>query len=271
MTNNKMNDASAKLTKKLLKQKKAILIHTMAKVGTTTLVKTLYSLNLKLPIIHTHTLNEENLQYSIQPQKDIFGQLPDHLQTSLCIQPVIYQKSINWKVITLIRDPIARNISAFFYNIDKQWFPNFYERYANQELPNQEIINKFLREFHHQVPLTWVEKEICSVFNINVYGFDFPKEKGYQIYHNDNIDLLVLKLENLEACYQQAFKEFLGIDIVQLEKANTSEDKKYKDIYKNLNKSLSLPPEYLDQMYISNHVRHFYTEAEIELFKQRWS
>lgn len=108
------------------------------------------------------------------------------------------------------------------------------------------------------------------MLDIDVFSSEFPKSKGYEIYETKHADLLLLKLENLNNCASDAFKTFLDIDGFTLAKSNIGDNKAYRNIYRRFLESIVLPDSYIDKMYTSKYVRHFYSEKEIEAFKARW-
>jgi hypothetical protein len=80
----------------------------------------------------------------------------------------------------------------------------------------------------------------------------------------------LIKLEKLNECANDAFKEFLDIDEFYLIRANISTEKIHYPLYKKVLDSIVLPDAYLDQMYVSKYARHFYSEREINEFKAKW-
>jgi hypothetical protein len=103
-----------------------------------------------------------------------------------------------------------------------------------------------------------------------VFSSDFPKSKGYKIYEGDKVDILLIRLENLNQCAREAFKDFLNIDNFTLINTNIGSEKDYAPIYKKFRDAIALPDSYIDEMYNSKYARHFYTEAEINKFRARW-
>jgi len=93
---------------------------------------------------------------------------------------------------------------------------------------------------------------------------------GYRIYRRNNVDLLLIRLENLNQCAAAAFKEFLDIDGFTLIDANVASEKVYAPLYKEMKGRIRLPESYLDAMYQSKYTRHFYSEEEIRRFRERW-
>ena len=175
----------------------------------------------------------------------------------------------NWKIVTLVRDPIAVNISGFFQIIDHS-LPNFEDRYRAGSVSIETATKVFLEKYDHEWPLTWFDIELNSALGIDVYSSHFPQSKGYKIYRTEQVELLVLRLENINECVYEAFNEFLGLEQFSLVKANVGSKKTYSTAYKKFKDSIALPESYINKMYSSKHARHFYSEAEIADFKARW-
>ena len=139
-----------------------------------------------------------------------------------------------WKVVTLIRDPIARNVSTLFEvaNLFYGYETDFSSK--SFDIMFSDFRNLFSRSYQnekygqrHDTPLTWLDDEIKEIFDIDVYATEFPKHRGYTIYHGANIDLLIIRLEDLNKCVQNAFQEFLGIEDFILINKNISNKKDY--------------------------------------------
>jgi hypothetical protein len=97
----------------------------MGKVGSKTITKSLKSLNLNMPIYHSHLLTQKRIHETEQKRKKFFGTpRQSYLQRSWL--NLFLRKQIDkgltdnkqWKIITLTREPIARNISTFFENLE---------------------------------------------------------------------------------------------------------------------------------------------------------
>lgn len=176
-----------------------------------------------------------------------------------------------WKVIALVRDPVARNVSSFFQHLQFN-FPTL--RSVDKRDPNklEELTQRFLFESEgtHKFPLTWFHREVRDVFGIDVFAEPFPHEQGYQIYEGEKADLLVIRLEDLDDCGAAALEAFLDLEDVELLTVNKASGKKYDGGYRTFKNSLRLPNGYLDRMYGSRMARHFYRPHEIEIFRSSW-
>lgn len=260
-----------------------IVVFQMGKVGSKTVEWTLKVALPSVPVYHAHILcassiqREELYRYGKRPGFWDKSLLPEasHLFTSYCLRERIDTQGLSetnkWKIVTLVREPVARNISGFFEGIAMR-IPDFNQKYAMGIISVQDLIEIFICEYEqHDVPLTWFDEELKPVFGVDVYEGEFPKSRGYEIYAGKYADVLLFRLENLNACAQAAFKQFLNLDKIALIPENISKDKEYFPAYNRFLASVVLPPTYLDRMYNSRYTTHFYTPQEIDCFRKRWS
>jgi hypothetical protein len=134
-----------------------------------------------------------------------------------------------------------------------------------------ELMRLFFEKTRHNTPLDFFDLELKSIFGFNVYAQPFPISKGYKVYKTAKADFLVMRLENLNKCAKEAFKEFLGIQSFTLIQTNVGIEKKSGVLYKKFKESIVLPKSYIDKMYNSKYMRHFYSKNEIKQFVSGWN
>jgi len=260
------------------KNRQTVIVYQMGKVGSKTVVKSLRSLK-SMTVYHVHDLTHNGTDRAENLYKDNFYKLrriDNHVLWSQYLRKQLdtgLKGKEKWKVVTLVRDPIAKNISSFFQNLGSFIGYEYKTKieYMKTEDIVKELIQLFLERFdNHEQPLMWFDSELKPVLNIDVYSSEFPKLKGYEIYEGEYADLLLLRLENLNECASDAFKNFLDIDEFALVESNIGNSKGYRNIYRKFLESIVLPDSYIDKMYTSKYVRHFYTQEEIEAFKAKW-
>ena len=260
-----------------------LLVYQMGKVGSTSIVNSLKTLHLGKTVFHVHGLSPELISYNDNIYRKKFNELrriDPHLIESIYLREILDEvvDSHYWKIISLVRDPVARNISTLFQN--RKLFYEFDKKV--DQMPDNLLVqyykNLFIESYEdqdygqrHQTPLIWLDNEIEGVFGIDVYASDFPKDKGYRIYKKENVEMLLIRLENLNTCAADAIREFLGIENFKLESGNISENKDYGDAYKKFLAAIDIPQSYLDEMYNSRYARHFYSSEEIASFRKMWA
>jgi len=92
-----------------------ILVYQMGKVGS-------FSIYMSLKEIrethHVHYLRKDIMERLEKMQTDRGFPVPGHLITSKMVWKEYLDKDLPLKIITLVRDPISRNMSAFFENLN---------------------------------------------------------------------------------------------------------------------------------------------------------
>jgi len=267
-----------------------LLIYQMGKVGSVTILRSLEALELDMPIYHTHFLSQHLVDEEEKRRRKYFGthqakgpgwQDPRRPWLNQYLRNQIKKgsKDKKWKIVTLVRDPISRNTSAFFQSLELKRLDYDHQYQAKSFFGFETIVDLedlgpfitiFFEKSDHDTPLVFFDRELKDTFGIDVYSSAFPKSKGYKIYEEERADVLLIRLENLDECAQDAFKEFLGIDGFTLTNKNVAGDKPYRALYQRFLDSIVLPDSYLDRMYTSKYARHFYSEEEINKFKAKW-
>lgn len=237
-----------------------VVVYQMGKVGSTSIWQSLekvgFQLHRNLYHIHNFALIEHNRVHAEDEKYvHIVGarKLLPHIQAK---QPI--------RVITIVREPIARNISAFFHLYDIY-------RPDDNDFGNHEANSKaFIANFNHNEPLEWFDIEPKKYLDIDIYQYPFPKHQGVLRLTIGHVDLLVLKLEAGTAVMEDAIRKFLNLPQFTLHKYNVSAEKDYAKAYAEFKRELVLPMQLVNRMVDSKYTRHFYTDAERELVRQKW-
>ena len=265
-----------------------ILIYQMGKVGSTTVEQSLKQADINRRVYHIHYLTPEWLKTYDQKREQSY-QLANKKQakdvwTAQYVAKLVkkpLRDGEKWQVITLVRDPVARNLSSFFQHITMERLnsENMYILKSDEydfevtivDNNLDQLIALFFERNRHNSPLAFFDRELKGVLNVDVFSSDFPIEQGYKIYKTDRVDVLLIRLENLNDCGPAALEEFLNIEKIALVKMNVGLEKNYSDAYQQFKNSIILSEAYLDKMYNSKYSHHFYNQAEIEQFREKWS
>jgi len=264
-----------------------ILLYQMGKVGSKTIQRSLEALDLDRPIYHVHFLTPDRVKRTERERRRYFGTEKAGLLRHVWLyQYLLRQMSRGldgkkWKIVTLTREPIGRNISTFFENLDVEPLDDsrqyriqsdYYGFQIDLDIEHlDELVQLFLERLCHDRPLVFFDEEIKGMFGIDLFAGEFPVSKGYKIFEADHADVLLIRLEDLNDCAAEAFAEYLGIEGFTLTQANVASEKVYAPIYRKFRNSIVLPESYIERMYNSKYVRHFYSEEEIARFRAKWS
>ena len=257
------------------RSKRPILVFQMGKVGSRTITTSLDAARLKDPVYHEHFLSEHHMaifQRKIDQGTKVERPSQVLARIGAMRAKIFSDDGKRWKVITLVREPIARGVGTFMSGYFKD------KNISIPEIglgPNEmkSLHEKYAERGHKydEYASTWFQAELKGVFGFDVFSTDFPKDKGYKIYEGDRADLLLIRLEDLNTCHKDAFREFLDIADLKLVSANMAKDKAYYPAYREFAKTMRFPHSFLEETYSFDVVRHFYTQDEIDGFKARWS
>lgn len=149
-------------TRQNVKAPRPILVHTMGKVGSTSLYHR-YKKMVGFPVLHTHKLaaSQGELEKYVVERVGAESRLRGHLVHSMITREILEHSAVPALVLSAVRDPFARNISAFFQNLPKKDFA---------ELTVKKLITKFFDDYPQDIPTTWFDREFLEPLGIDVYG-----------------------------------------------------------------------------------------------------
>lgn len=82
--------------------------------------------------------------------------------------------------------------------------------------------------------------------------------------------MLVYKLEKLNEIWDKASNEYFGINNMSLENQHLSKEKYYGNLYEDFRKKITLNEDYIQNLYDTPLIKHFYTEEGISSFRRKW-
>jgi hypothetical protein len=224
-----------------------VYVYSMGKVGSMSIYSTLLSNNIKS--LHFHYLNG------------------DFNTNGISIGERIGLKKLNGKIkiISLVRDPVARNISAYFQNL---------KIYLGKEKNFQTtkfLERIFFSKYPHLVPITWFDNEFKKSTGIDIYNYEFDKILGFNIIEINEAMILILKTETDDVVKKHAIELFLGMNLKsEIGNENESNNKEYSEIYNDFKSSIDIPIDYINKLYDSKYMKHFYSNYEIHNLKKKW-
>lgn len=178
-------------------------------------------------------------------------------------------KNIN--IITLVREPISRNLSFYFqdFQIPLMEISKNRDTTSAEKINIENFINDFHKNFNHEHGVNWFDNHFKKSFGIDIYKYPFNKEEGYQIIEKKNLNILVLKLEKLNKL-ENIIGQFIHETNFSLDNSNQGNKKWYGSIYNKFKKEIVFPEKFINELYSSKFMKHFYTDNEISVFKNKY-
>lgn len=254
-----------------------ILVYQMGRVGSkaveAALRSTFQGLSLNVPVEHGHYLSnfdvlERRARTDLRDPTLFMADLAAVSGRMRSLLASAGNQKVN--IISLVRDPIARNVSTFFFALE-QFIPEWEQGNQGQPWTAAELHRIYLsKDSFILTALNWFEEQLEPVFGIDVYATPFATARGYQIYSGPSANLLVIRQEDLDRCVGPAIQEFLGIQHFAVDKVNVGEQLKAGSLYR-LFKTRPLPPDYVHSIYNFRLPQHFYTGTELDAFAHTWT
>lgn len=237
----------------------------MAKVGSLSVYNSLKRTLPTTAIYHTHILDIDKAKADIQECFD-HGIYPGSRSPVVLIQNQIIFKKRPFKVISLFRDPIDRNISAFFDAF--QLYVGVKPQAYIGSLEDLEAL--FHKHLPYTYPLNWFETIFLKDFDIDVYAFPFDVEKGYATIEKDGKVVLLMNCYVEDVIKEQQIAEFCDLDNFKLTNSNITDHKSSRDLYRAFKDFIRFDRSYLEAHYNSKYARHFFTETHRNEAMKRW-
>ena len=246
---NKVMGQLGRLTQDLWRFPHPILVYQPAKVGSVTIYRALE--REKIDVVHLHRFTPTTKYKSVNEAYRFFASK--------------YRGGV--KIITLVRDPVARSLSRFMQQFGEMHVTDNVCSW-NLEAEAGRVMTRLLGENEE---FLWFDREIKETMGVDVYQYPFDKERGYAWIKQGNIEILLLKTEMLDQ-NAKVIGEFVGKPDLRLQNRNVGAEKPYKYIYEELKKRIKISSELLDMQYNGNRqLDHFYTEEEKEQFRKKWN
>ena len=185
------------------------------------------------------------------------------------------ERVINYFLTT--RDPVAACVSFLFQ------FVSTWKRWENL---SDDALHEYLRS-PTSPPLipsspgcpwplvqeTWWREQIEQVFGLDFLSLDFDRDRGWQIYDFGQVRFLVIRLENFNSLPEALSTYYdLPVQRIHVIDSNIGEAKgEHGERYRRFRNTVKIPDNLLDMAYSSRFAKHFYSDAELEKFRARWS
>lgn len=215
-----------------------VAIHTMGKVGSVSITQMLQTV---------YGVKAHHLHYGFWPE----GEYSAGAQLKLGAK--IHRLDDRWRIITLVRKPLWRNLSAFFHALRRYYGKDYYDF--------ESLRGSFIFNYNHQNPQDWFDYDWYPMYQWSLLDEPFNTEDGWQIYNpRPGLSVLVLRTEDLSAVAPQAFKAFMDLDDVSVDIVNFTRT----PWYARMRKELHVPSSLIEYVNALPYAQHFYTPEELE-------
>lgn len=265
-----------------------ILVYTMGKVGSTTVYNTLRRNRVSPLVYHIHFLSDFYLgrlgaKYTRTgkiPEKLSMSQVyrgsADHMTASHALKRVWETGDVKkWRIITLVRDPVASFLSHIFQNPTTHR-PDLLGEDGN--LDRYKVETHVVDYFEHfdadkDFISGWFDREFCQFTGTDVYKHPFDPSTGYQIVRDGKLEIAVMLLDELPRTLNRVIMELTGQKNgeVHIINENIRGNGDGGGLYGDLKRDLVIPRVGLEKAYSTKYATHFFSDEERERMIEKWS
>lgn len=238
-----------------------VLIYQMGKVGSTSLELALSDVN------HFHTLYDNPPCYIHRERRSRFRHFLKMMGSAL--KRLLIRRRKRVKIVSLVREPYGRNVSMFFQDLP-YWMIKYQEinRYDSREEGLGFLFDTFNEVYDHRYFDSWFDRELKRLTGIDIFTHPFDRERGCQVICQGRYEVMLIKLEKM-ASLQSEIEAFVGYPF-EMRQSNVGEQKWYACLYREFRERYTPANAYLEGLYDTRTVRHFYSDEEIEGFRQKY-
>tara|TARA_Y100000816_G_C26046036_1_gene548156 strand:- start:493 stop:1266 length:774 start_codon:yes stop_codon:yes gene_type:complete len=230
-----------------------LFILSMTKTGSTSIASSIRESDFNGIIFHDHIFS-----YS-EPKMTLNKKWKIQLLHKRAIK-----KGKPMKIISSIRYPIDRNISAFFHG-----FQYYCPEFEIENLEIEKLISLFKSRYPHHKHDEWLSNNILAETGINIY--DTPLEnESYSLVRHENFELLTLKIDLANELISKILDQFLNLEGIFVKNHNKSSNKKYKQLYYNFKSKIKFPVSFINTINKSKFCEHFFSKEFLEKKKDEY-
>lgn len=245
-----------------------VLVFTVGKVGSSAVYESFRSEGgVGAPVFHIHSLNAERLEerrsyYLSSRRKSV----PFHLVQGRVLSELIPEYRGRMFVVTLIRDPIQRELSGVFQDSF-----NFSDSMNLSGGEFARTIQEQMKRIVLGLPeVEWLDREVKGVFGVDFIREDFDVKKGFCVKEGKGARIGLARVEGLEKCFSSFCTELFQRDVAfELLKANLGEEKFYDEAYRQAKASVKYDSEELEVILKMPFMQKFYPDM-ISVIRDKW-
>ncbi|HEX8687059.1 MAG TPA: putative capsular polysaccharide synthesis family protein, partial [Pyrinomonadaceae bacterium] len=246
-----------------------VLVYTMSKVASSAVTEALQSSGLNVFQIHVISAAGVRRIRAGMRARGLTGaraEVNNLADLAHAVREELIKPGRPAKIVTLVREPVARNVSFYFQILDDLW----QTRAAHENVPLARLLAEYHDRFSHERSLNWFDEEFKPSLGIDVYEHPFPREAGFRRIDSGAYEVLVMRHDLDDRRKEEILADFAGVPRVSLAPRNVGAEKPYAAVYREFLRRVRLPEAYVDRMLGSRYARHFYTPEELARVREKW-
>lgn len=175
----------------------------------------------------------------------------------------------SFRLVTAVRDPIARILSQAFYTAERHVVANG----GNVSRSRESLIAWWDAKPVARFDLwsEWFDDTFKTTFGFDFRDHELDRQTRSVRFESGRLKLLILRQEDERERRQSELGWLLGRDDVILRQVNDAVNQNYQASYRPFLETFVAPSHWIETLYESDVIRHFYSDEERSAFQLRWS
>lgn len=247
-----------------------VLVYTAHKVASSSVTQALKSVEGQT-VFQIHMMSEANIRRLCEGMRRrgmsyILEDVNGLENLGLALAEELIKPRRRARVVSLVRDPVARNISFYFQTLDILWKT----RSAHEHFGVERLLDEFHERFVHVRGVDWFDEEFKPVLGIDVYEHPFPQRAGFLRIDSGPYEILLMRHDLDDRLKEKCLAELIGVPRVTLAPSNVGAEKPYAAAYGEFLRRVVLPEDYVDRLLGSKYARHFFDPEELARVRAKW-
>jgi Putative capsular polysaccharide synthesis protein len=247
-----------------------VLVYTASKVASSAVTHALASVEGQT-VFHVHMMSAANIREIREAMRRrglgrVRQEMNDPEDLGLALADVLIKPRRRARVVSLVRDPVARNISFYFQTLDLLWQT---ER-AHEHFTVERLLEEFHDRFTHERGVDWFDVEFKPVLGVDVYAHPFPQREGFLRIDSGPYEVLLMRHDLDDRLKEKCLADLITVPKVTLTPRNVGAEKSYSAAYGEFLRRVVLPEDYVERMLGSKYARHFFGPEELARFRDKW-
>lgn len=173
------------------------------------------------------------------------------------------------RIVSLMRDPIAFNVSNFTYFGRSYWLRTAWR--SARWMPEEELARRFFEGFPHESSSVWWRSEFAKTIGVDVLERPFDQEQGWLTLRSGRFDVLVLRTDLDDAAKSAALRAWLPeAGVPDVRRLNQNDAQAPPELADRLREAIARRPDYVDRMLDLPASRYFWSERQRAAMRERW-
>lgn len=238
-----------------------VIVLTMGRVGSSSVARALEAA-LDAPIPHLHSVDPFKVSKQVV-RAGSPGKAPRSVRQALKFLRQSVTSTARLRVVSLVREPIDRNISAAFTSLRKSR-----NRQLREAVDDSDALIQLWKEFDDRRPFQWFQDEIEGVLGVRVFDGE-PIQHGFGRWSTPDVDLLVLRSDLPREMQEAELASFVGQESMRIETKNT-ENRSLPE-YKAFKRNLRFDCDYVSRCWQSDYMQQFFPDISLESYLEKWA